>query len=115
MVLRIVIQLIFFTLLVGCKSAPPLSTIELTYIGTYTAVENSNDPLTCYCRNGGYIDTCDRQHLALCFEGEAPPGDCQNIEIWGYLVREAIAENESAHCEAVEVRYLMVERWVCKD
>ncbi len=111
------ISILFFLpiFLSGCKTAPPLSKIELTYTGAYTAVDDSNDPLTCYCRNGGYIDTCDRQRIALCFEGKAPSGNCQNIEIWGYLVREAIAESEGAHCDAAEVRYLQVERWVCKD
>jgi len=99
----------------ACTSVPSLSKIELTYTGSYTVTKDNEDPLNCFCRNGGYIDTCDRQRIALCFEGTAPPDDCLDIEIWGYMINEAIAEYGSPPCQVAEVRYLLVERWVCKD
>ena len=100
-------------LITACSGPPALSTLTLTYVGVFEHAEGAEDPLGCFCTEGGYLNTCGGQRIALCFEGVAPPGSCQNLEVKGKY-REGVADTPpGSPCPEGVFQYLLVEEWRC--
>jgi hypothetical protein len=103
----------FFFLLLACSGPPALSTLRLTYVGTYQTIRGGQDPLGCFCPGGGYITSCGGQRIPLCFVGEPPPEGCESLEVRGKY-RDGVADTPpDSLCPEGVFRYLLVEEWRC--
>lgn len=78
-------------------------------VGAYRSVQGVMDPLSCYCNNGGYVDSPTGETVAVCFDNNQNVGSTDYIFIEGVMTTRTIDSN--GPCPAGTMSYLIVESY----
>lgn len=90
-------------------STPPVIEGPRTVVGAFKSVRGVMDPLSCYCDNGGYIDSPAGEHVAVCFNSSEEISSTDFIKVTGVMTTKTIDSN--GPCPAGTKSYLVVESY----
>lgn len=90
-------------------STPPVIEGPRTVVGAFKSVRGVMDPLSCYCDNGGYIDSPAGEHVAVCFNSSEDVSSTDFIKVTGVMTTKTIDAN--GVCPAGTMSYLVVESY----
>lgn len=77
--------------------------------GAFRSVKGVMDPLSCYCSNGGYVESPAGETLAVCFDNSENISSTDYIYIEGVMTTRTIDSN--GPCPAGTMSYLVVESY----
>ena len=78
-------------------------------VGAYRSVQGVMDPLSCYCSNGGYVDSPTGETVAVCFDNNQNVGNTDYFFIEGVMTTRTIDSN--GPCPAGTMSYLVAESY----
>jgi len=98
-------------LLFACRSTPPLKMESHT--GTFKSLQGVLNPISCYCGNGGYLQTEEGKEIPVCLE-ENQEVTCLEITVTGPYVEQKAPEEPTTPCPSGTMTILMVRNFECK-
>ncbi len=78
-------------------------------VGAFRSVKGVMDPLSCYCGNGGYVESPAGRVVAVCFEDNVDIASRDYIEVTGVMTTRTIESNGA--CPAGTKSYMVVESY----
>jgi hypothetical protein len=90
-------------------SNPTIEEGPRTIVGAYRSVKGVMDPLSCYCDNGGYVDSPAGETLPVCFDDNQNVQSTDYIFIEGTMIVQSIESN--GVCPAGTMNFLEVESY----
>jgi hypothetical protein len=72
-------------------------------------VKGIMDPLSCYCNNGGYVNSPAGETVAVCFNDDVVISSVDFIEVNGLMTNRSIESNGS--CPSGTKTYMIVETY----
>lgn len=110
-------QILFISLLLvltACATLRPEPHL-LEFSGVFQAIEKGSDPLSCYCENAGYVNSCGNIMIPLCLDNADLSATCVNVTVTGLFEYLEPADPAVANCPEKELRVLMVNEIICRD
>lgn len=89
--------------------APPVLEGPRKVVGEFRSVRGVMDPLSCYCGNGGYVESPAGESVAVCFNDNENVQSTDYIFIEGVMITRTIESNGA--CPAGTMSYLIVESY----
>ncbi|XOV66415.1 MAG: hypothetical protein ACFHU9_12385 [Fluviicola sp.] len=90
-------------------SSPTMEEGPRKIVGAFRSVKGVMDPLSCYCDNGGYVDSPAGETLPVCFDDNQNVQSTDYIYIEGTMIIQSIESNGA--CPAGTMNYLEVESY----
>lgn len=88
---------------------PPVQEGPRKVAGEFRSVKGVMDPLSCYCSNGGYVESPAGESLRVCF------ADNENVQSTDYIFIEGVMTirtiDSNGPCPAGTMSYLIVESY----
>ncbi|GAB5424687.1 MAG: hypothetical protein Crog4KO_18340 [Crocinitomicaceae bacterium] len=78
-------------------------------VGSFRSVKGVMDPLSCYCGNGGYVESPAGRVVAVCFEDNVDIASRDYIEVIGLMTTRTIESNGA--CPAGTKSFMVVESY----
>ena len=78
-------------------------------VGAFRSVKGVMDPLSCYCSNGGYVESPTGETVAVCFDNNQNVPSSDYIYMEGTMTSRSIESNGA--CPAGSMSYLVVESY----
>lgn len=78
-------------------------------VGSFRSVQGVMDPLSCYCSNGGYVESPAGEVVPVCFDNATEISNTDYIEITGAMTTRSIEANGA--CSSGTLSYLVVESY----
>lgn len=78
-------------------------------VGAFRSVKGVMDPLSCYCNNGGYVESPAGESVPVCFDNNQNVGNTDYIFIEGVMTTRSIESNGA--CPEGTMSYLVVESY----
>ena len=82
---------------------------QKTITGSFRSMSGVMNELSCYCSNGGYVETADGIEIAVCFKSEEVVPSCDKITVTGYMTSKSIQSNGA--CPAGIMGFLKVQEY----
>ena len=78
-------------------------------VGAFRSVKGVMDPLSCYCSNGGYVESPAGESVPVCFDNNQNVSNTDYIFIEGVMTTRSIESNGA--CSEGTMSYLIVESY----
>lgn len=85
----------------------------VTLTGDYKSMRGVMNPVSCYCGNGGYLNTESGEQTPLCFSDDAKP-DCKKIKVTGVYKTVTVTPDPNSPCPGGQMRLLQVTSFTCE-
>ncbi len=91
------------------QQAEPVYEGPRKVVGAFKSVKGVMDPLSCYCSNGGYVDSPAGETVPVCFDNSQEVFNTDYIFIEGVMTTRTIESNGA--CPEGTMSYLVVESY----